>query len=118
TWAGTALCTQLRDVDEGLRWCQREFGKPRAAQSPLRRTLIAWLMRARAARLGDLTEARRLAPDTDWRVMYGRRLFFEGKWEEAEEVFENEIAEVRRVGDLLTAATLAEWFAGLLGVGG
>jgi tetratricopeptide (TPR) repeat protein len=118
TFAGCDLFFRLHDVKEGLRWLQRELGRPRAAQSPLLRELIALLMSAGATQRGDLTEARRLSPHTDWRFLQGRLLFLEGKWEEAEELLENEIVELRRVGDLLPASNCAVIRASVLRVRG
>jgi tetratricopeptide (TPR) repeat protein len=118
TYAGSSVCFGLHDFKEALRWLQRELGKPRAAQSPLRREFIALLMSVSSARLGDLTEARRLSPDSDSRVFHGSMLFLEGKWEEAEELLENEIVELRRVGDLLPASNCALTSASVLRVRG
>jgi tetratricopeptide (TPR) repeat protein/nucleoside-triphosphatase THEP1 len=114
TWAGGSLYSGLRDVEEALRWEQRELDKARTAQSPLRRNFIALLMSGCIARRGDLTEARRLAPDTDWRFMQGYLLFREGKWEEAEELLANEIVEARRVGDLVSVTDSADILASVL----
>ena len=101
TYAGTALYFGLHDFKEAMRWAQRELGKPRTAQSPFRRESIAQLMSNNAARLGDLTEARRLSPHSDRRFFRASLLLFEGQWEEAEELFQSEIVESRSVGNLL-----------------
>jgi tetratricopeptide (TPR) repeat protein len=118
TYAGNALCFGLHDYKEALRWSQRELGKPRTAQSPLRRELIEQLMSAHTARLGDLTEARRLSPYSDRRFSQGTLLLLEGKWEEAEELLENEIVESRSVGDLLEVSNCHAMLATLLRVRG
>jgi tetratricopeptide (TPR) repeat protein len=101
TYAGTAFCFGLHDFKEAMRWAHREFGQPRTAQSPFRRESIAQLMSNNTARLGDLTEARRLSPHSDRRFFRASLLLFEGQWEEAEELFESEIVEARSVGNLV-----------------
>jgi tetratricopeptide (TPR) repeat protein len=118
TYAGSSVCFGLHDFKEALRWLQRELGKPRAAQSPFRRELIAMLISISSAHLGDLTEIRRLSSDSAARLLQGRLLFFEGKWEEAEALLENEIVELRRVGDLLPASNCAVISASVLRVRG
>ena len=118
TYAGTALCFGLHDFKEAMRWAQRELGKPRTAQSPFRRESIAQLMSNNAARLGDLTEARRLSPHADRRFFRASLLLFEGQWEEAEELFESEIVEARSVGNLLEVSNCNSILAILLRVRG
>jgi tetratricopeptide (TPR) repeat protein len=118
TYAGNALFFELHDHKEAVRWAQRELGKPRTAQSPLRRELIATLMGGNTASLGDLTEARRLSPYSDRRYSQGSLLLLEGKWEEAAELLENEIVESRSVGDLLEVSNCRAVLATLLRVRG
>ena len=101
-----------------MRWAQRELGKPRTAQSPFRRESIAQLMSNNTARLGDLTEARRLSPHSDRRFFRASLLLFEGQWEEAEELFESEIVESRSVGNLLEVSNCNSILAILLRVRG
>ncbi len=118
TWAGTGLCFGLHDFKEAMRWTQRELGKPGTAQSPFRRESIAQLMGNNAARLGDLTEARRLSPYSDRRFYRASLLLLEGQWEEAEELFESEIVESRSVGGLLEVSNCNAMLATLLRVRG
>ena len=118
TYAGNALFFELHDHKEAVRWAQRELGKPRTAQSPLRRELIATLMAGNTASLGDLTEARRLSPYSDRRYSQGSLLLLEGKWEESAELLENEIVESRSVGDLLEVSNCRAVLATLLRVRG
>ena len=118
TYAGIALCFGLHDFKEAMRWAQRELGKPRTAQSPFRRESIAQLMSNNTARLGDLTEARRLSPHSDRRFFRASLLLFEGQWEEAEELFESEIVESRSVGNLLEVSNCNSILAILLRVRG
>jgi len=118
TWGGHALCFDLSDFKHAMRWAQRELGKPRTAQSPFRRESIAQLMSNAAARLGDLTEARRLSPYSDRRFFRASLLLLEGRWEEAEELFESEIVEARSVDNLLEASNCTLTLATLLRVRG
>ena len=118
TYAGSSLHFGLLDLREALRWAQRELGKPRAAQSPLRRELIEQLMSGSTASLGDLTEARLLLAYSDRRFNQGSLLLLEGKWEEAEELLENDIPESRNVGDLLEVSNCRAVLATLLRVRG
>src|SRR4030095_167788 len=118
TYAGTAFCFGLHDFKEAMRWAQRELGKPRTAQSPFRRESIAQLMSNNTARLGDLTEARRLSPYADRRFFRASLLLFEGQWEEAEELFESEIVEARSVGNLVEVSNCNSILAILLRVRG
>ena len=106
TYAGIGFCFGLHDFKEAMRWAQRELGKPRTAQSPFRRESIAQLMSNNAARLGDLTEARRLSPYSDRRFFRAILLLLEGQWEEAEELLESEIVESRSVGNLAGSVEL------------
>ncbi len=118
TYAGIAFCFGLHDFKEAMRWAQRELGKPRTSQSPFRRESIAQLMSNNMARLGDLTEARRLSPHADRRFFRGSLLLFEGQWEEAEELFESEIVESRSVGNLVEVSNCNSMLAILLRVRG
>ena len=118
TWAGYAICFGLHDFKEARRWAQRELGKQGTAQSPFRRETIAQLMSNSAARLGDLTEARRLSPYSDRRFFRASLLLFEGQWEEAEELFESEIVESRSAGNLLEVSNCNSILAILLRVRG
>jgi tetratricopeptide (TPR) repeat protein len=118
TWAGYAICFGLHDFKEAMRWAQRELRKPGTAESPFRRETIAQLMSNSTARLGDLTEARRLSPYADRRFFRASLLLFEGQWEEAEELFESEIVESRSVGNLLEVSNCRSILAILLRVRG
>lgn len=118
TYVGNALFFGLHDYKEAVRWTQRELGKPRTVQSPLRRELIATLMRGSTASLGDLTEARRLSPHSDRRYSQGRLLLLEGKWEEAEELLENQIVESRSVEDRVEVSSCRTLLATLLRIRG
>ncbi len=118
TYAGNALCYGLHDFKEAMRWAQRELGKPRTAQSPYRRESIAQLMSNNTARLGDLTEARRLSPNPDRAFFRVNLLLFGGQWEEAEELLESEIVESRSVGNLLEVSNCNSMLAILLRVRG
>jgi tetratricopeptide (TPR) repeat protein/nucleoside-triphosphatase THEP1 len=118
TYAGIAFCFGLHDFKEAMRWAQRELGKPRTAQSPFRRESIAQLMSNNTARLGDLTEARRLSPHSDRRFFRASLLLFEGQWEEAEDLFESEIVESRSIGNLVEVSNCNSILAILLRVRG
>ena len=118
TYAGIAFCFGLHDFKEAMRWAQRELGKPRTAQSPFRRESIAQLMSNNTARLGDLTEARRLSPYADRRFFRASLLLFEGQWEEAEELLESEIVESRSVGNLVEVSNCNSILAIVLRVRG
>ncbi len=118
TYAGIAFYFGLHDFKEAMRWAQRELGKPRTAQSPFRRESIAQLMSNNTARLGDLTEARRLSPNADRRFFRANLLLFEGQWEEAEELLESEIVESRSVGNLLEVSNCNSILAIVLRVRG
>ena len=118
TYAGNAFYFGLHDFKEAMRWAQRELGKPRTAQSPFRRESIAQLMSNNAARLGDLTEARRLSPYSDRRFFRASLLLFEGQWEEAEELLESEIVESRGVGNLVEVSNCNSILAIVLRVRG
>src|SRR4029077_7540042 len=113
-----ALCWSVRAPRKRWRWARRELGKPRTALSPFRRESIAQLMSNAAARLGDLTEARRLSPYSDRRFFRASLLLLEGQWEEAEELFESEIVESRSVDNLLEASNCTLTLATLLRVRG
>ena len=118
TSAGYTLCFGLHDFKEAMRWAQRELGRPGTAQSPFRRETIAQLMSNSTARLGDLTEARRLSPHSDRRFFHASLLLLEGEWEEAEELFESEIVESRSVDNLLEVSSCNLMLATLLRVRG
>src|SRR4029079_19276671 len=118
TYAGNALCFGLHDFTQAIRWAQREFGKPRTAQSPFRRASLAQLLSHSTARLGDLTEARRLSPHGDRRFFRASLLLFEGRWEDAEELLESEIVESRSVGNLVEVSNCNSILAILLRVRG
>ena len=75
-------------------------------------------MSGSTASLGDLTEARLLLAYSDRRFNQGSLLLLEGKWEEAEELLENEIVESRNVGDLLEVSNCRAVLATLLRVRG
>ena len=106
TYAGIGFCFGLHDFREAMRWARRELGQPRTAQSPFRRESIAQLMSNNTARLGDLTEARRLSPHSDRRFFRANLLLLEGQSEEAQELFESEIVESRSVGNLARSVEL------------
>src|SRR5207237_7223764 len=118
TWAGHALCFELHDFKEAMRWAQRELGEPRTAMSPFRRELIVQLLSNAVARLGDLTEARCLSPYSERRFFRASRLLLEGQWEEAEELCKSEIVESRSVGSLLEMSNCISLLATLLRVRG
>src|SRR4029079_10783206 len=118
TSAGYTLCFGLHDFKEAMRWAQRELGRPGTAQSPFRRESIAQLMTNNTARLGDLTEARRLSPHADRRFFRAILLLFEGQWEEAQELLESEIVESRSLDNLVEVSNCNSILAILLRVRG
>jgi class 3 adenylate cyclase/tetratricopeptide (TPR) repeat protein len=110
TWNAAHLSLDLRDPRTAMTWCRRELATPRIAGAPnQRRTLQGELARAHAL-VGELAEARQLAEEAGL-VGYTTPVlaFFEGRFEEAAELWADQQEDDRRRGNRVYDWAASYW---------